>query len=369
MSYRIAPTAVVCLGVLVGASLLSAAEQAAPTNPPGQGILLLRNGQTIEGRITQAEGLYVVDLGNGQIRLKTADVDLVCANLDDGYRQKRAAIRVGDARQHIELAQWCLRHELLGPAATELADATAAEPDNPMIDVLHHRLKMAMEPPEPETAGKSTAGPSTDELDRMVRSLPHSVVETFTQSVQPVLMNHCAAAGCHGPQSEGGLRLFRVPAGKQANRRITQRNLCSVLPFVDRNNPMSSRLLTAPNGPHGTAKQAIFKQPQAAQYQRLVDWANQLAQQSTPDSPTTFAPEAPFESVGPTPPQVLSQEARRARPLSAGGQNSSVRRGAARNSAKPLAAPQASSDQSADPFDPEVFNRRYANQPKQAVAE
>ena len=239
--------------------------------------------------------------------------------MEDGYRQKRAAIQVGNVHHHIELAQWCLRHGLLGPAATELADATVAEPNDPMIDVLHHRLKMAMEPPpKPEAAGKSTAGPSNEELDRMVRSLPHGVVETFTQSVQPVLMNHCATGGCHGPQSETGLRLFRVPTGKQASRRITQRNLYSVLPYLDRDNPASSRLLTAPNGPHGTAKQAIFTEHQAGQYKRMIDWANQFAGQSTPDSIPTLAPAAPFESAGPTPPQVLSQEARKARPLSAG---------------------------------------------------
>ena len=113
-----------------------AAGQAPPANPPDQGILVLRNGQTIEGRITQADGLYVVDLGDGQIRVKPPDVDLVCACLEDGYQRKRAAIQVGNVQDHIELAQWCLRHGLLGPAATELADATVAEPNNPMIDVL-----------------------------------------------------------------------------------------------------------------------------------------------------------------------------------------------------------------------------------------
>ena len=345
------------------------ADQAPAANPPGQGILVLRNGQTIEGRITQTAGLYVVDLGDGQIRVKAADVDLVCANLEDGYRRKRAAIQVGNVHHHIELAEWCLRHGLLGPAATELADATVAEPDNPMIDVLHQRLKMAMEPPpKPEAAGKLVAGPSNEELDRMVRSLPHGVVETFTQSVQPVLMNHCATGGCHGPQSESGLRLFRVPTGKTASRRITQRNLYSVLPYLDRDNPASSRLLTAPNGPHGTVKQAIFTEHQAGQYKRMIDWAGQFAGQSAPDSIPTLAPATPFESAGPTPPHVLSQEARKARPLSADGKKQSARHGAARSPSKPVATADASSDQSADPFDPEAFNRRYATQQKQATA-
>ena len=201
----------------------------------------------------------------------------------------------------------------------------------------------------------------------MVRSLPHGVVETFTQSVQPVLMNHCATGGCHGPQSETGLRLFRVPTGKQASRRITQRNLYSVLPYVDRDNPVGSRLLTVPNGPHGTAKQAIFTEHQAGQYKRMIDWAGQFAQQSTPDSPPTLAPATPFEPAGPTPPQVLSQEARKAQAV-VGGREESIRRGAAHKPTKPAATADASSDQSPDPFDPEVFNRRYATQQKEAAA-
>ena len=54
----------------------------------------------------------------------------------------------------------------------------------------------------------------------MLRGMPHGAVETFTQSVQPVLLNHCATSGCHGPQSEIGLAA--VPclggqAGEQAN--------------------------------------------------------------------------------------------------------------------------------------------------------
>ena len=94
------------------------------------------------------------------------------------------------------------------------------------------------------------------------------------------------------------MRLFRVPSGKQASRRITQRNLYSVLSYVDRENPVGSRLLTVPNGPHGTAKQAIFSDHQASQYKRLVDWAGQFARQSTPQSLPTLGPAAPFEPAG-----------------------------------------------------------------------
>ena len=203
----------------------------------------------------------------------------------------------------------------------------------------------------------------------MVRSLPHGTVETFTQSVQPVLMNHCAAGGCHGPQSDTGLRLFRVPTGKLASRRITQRNLYSVLPFVDRENPAGSRLLTAPNGPHGTAKQAIFNEHQAAQYKRMVDWAASLAQQSTPESPATLDARGALRAGRPR----LRRRRYRKRPerpvrCPSAGKASRPDARAARNAGQTgCRPPPASFDQPADPFDPEVFNRRYATEKKQAT--
>ncbi len=287
----------------------------------------------------QKDGLYIIDFSDGQIRVKPADVDLVCNSLDEGYQRKRAAMATGDAHDHLELAQWCLRHDLLGPAAAELADAKTADPNDPMISALDHRLKMALEPPSATATSKSIPGPSNDELDRMIRGLPRGAIESFTQSVQPVLMNHCATAGCHGPQSETGLRLFRIPTSKTASRRITQRNLYSALSFVDRENPAASRLLTVPSGPHGTAKIAIFNEHQAAQYRRLVEWTSQLAgQASNAEVPATlnpmFLPPATNGAAGQMPPQMLSQEVRRAHPLPTAGPGQTVKRGVAHNLAK-----------------------------------
>jgi hypothetical protein len=358
---RLTQIAVVLLLLAAPAALLAAA---AP--PAGQQILVLRNGQTIEGRISQNDGGYVVDLSDGQIRVKAADVDLVCNRLEEGYRRKRASLPTGDAHDHLELAQWCLRHELLGPAAAELADAKAADPHDPMIAAVEHRLKMALEPPPAAATGKAIPGPSNEELDRMVRGLPRGTIETFTQSVQPVLMNDCATGGCHGPESQSGLRLFRIPTGRTASRRITQRNLYSSLTFIDRDNPAASRLLTVPSGPHGTAKIAIFNEHQAAQYRRLVEWANQLAgQPSGSEAPATlnpmFLPGPPNGTPAQAPPQMLSQEARRGHPLPLPGQ--APKRGVAGSLARQRADDVPTvSEQSADPFDAEAFNRRYSTQ-------
>ena len=321
MLTHIVRTAVATAIVVFGTSRALGTE-VSPAAPPVRQMLLLRNGEVIEGRISRADDFFVVDLSNGQIRVKQSSVELVCNGIEDGYRRKRAAIQVGNVHHHLKLARWCLRHDLFGRAAVELADAMVADADNPMIGLLHHRLRMAMEPPSSsKTANLPARGPSNEELDQMVRNLPYKAVETFTQSIQPVLMNNCLGSGCHGPLSDVPMRLFRVSRDKSPSRRMTQRNLHSVLQFVDRENPTASRLIKACNGPHGTTRNSVFGERQVNQYRRLLIWTLLLAERPAARSPATVS----------TPPQSSG-----------------------------TTAAQASPPQPADPFDAEVFNRRYA---------
>ena len=372
MQNQISPVIVVVFAIFLPSLLMGSEAQPDSSASTEKAILVLRSGQTFEGRITQVEGGCIVDLSDGQIRIKKADIDLVCHSLDDGYRQKRAAIQVGNVQHHLELAHWCLRHQLWGPAAAELADATVADPENPAIAAMQHRLKMALEPPpKPDPTAKPKSGPTNEELDRLIRTLPRGTIEAFTQSVQPVLMNNCATAACHGPQSDTGLRLFRVQVGKTASRRVTQRNLYSVLSYVDRENPTSSSLLTLPSKPHGNAKHAIFNEHQVAQYKRLVDWTCQLTEQPLPEIPATVNPSEQVEHAGftpiNTPPNVLSQEARQGHPLPVAEKPKAVKRGADPSAVK--AALPAMADPSGDPFDPEDFNRRFASEKSEATKE
>jgi hypothetical protein len=340
------------------------AQSPSAAAPPAQGLLVLRNGEVIAGKVTKAEDVYVIDLPYGRIRVKHADVDMVCAGMDEAYRLKRAKIQAGNVQDHLELAQWCLRHNLLGPASVELADAAAFDPKNPMVAALQHRLQMALEPPAP-AGPKAPAilqtGPSSAELDRMLRGMPRGSVESFTQSVQPILLNQCATAGCHGPQSETGLRLSRVAGGTSSSRRSTQRNLYSVLKYIDLTNPSESRLLTAARLPHGTVQHAIFTEREASQYQRIADWTDQLAGQPTERVPASVTRRKPAEvtepEFGETPPAQLPREAGKAQRLN--GAKSP------RTSRRPGTPPQnadgtpAAADQAADSQDPEVFNRVY----------
>ncbi len=387
----------------ISAALLCLWTAIAVAEEPGdaQGVLLLRNGQTIEGHVTRGSGQYQVSFPGGEIRVPVADVDLYCRTLNEGYQRKRAAIQAGNVQDHLDLARWCERHELYRFAADELTAAAAIEPNHPMLGVLRRRLELSQEPPPKPVATVASHAPSSEDLDRMVRGMPPGAVETFTQTVQPLLMNHCMASGCHGPQTESGLRLMRASADQPPGRRLTQRNLHAVMQFVDYNDAKSSRLLSAISGPHATVKAAMFSDRQAGHYKQIADWVNQVTGHpgaaEIPESvlfgdKQQVAPAAQA-GVNPAQPRLLSPTAAHSgRPLPRPGREAKpgpVRAASAADAvesddapddspadesdssskshrphpAGPHAAPKrtlpAPDAASADPFDPEIFNRRY----------
>jgi hypothetical protein len=310
------------ISILLGLASILKAQW--PEGATGQQLLLLHNGQALEGRISRSDDVYRVVLPNGEIRVKSSDVELLCNDFEEAYQRKQAAIPVGSLRDHLDLAQWCQQHKLYDHAAAELADASAIAPDNPVVGFLQRRLRITLEP-QPERPKAETAADNSipnDELDRMIRGLPQKAIENFTQSVQPMLLNNCTASGCHGPQSDSGLRLQRTALDEPAGRRMTQRNIYAVLRYVDRDNPLASRILTVPIAPHGTAKTAVFTEHQAMQYKRLVEWVLQLGPADMPESPATIPNSQPImaetfpDAASPaTPPHILPKDARKARPL------------------------------------------------------
>jgi hypothetical protein len=118
--------------------------------------------------------------------------------------------------------------------------------------------------------------------------MPAGSVETFTQSIQPLLVNRCATSGCHGPGGTTEHRLNRLPPQRtSASRRLTQENLAVVLGWIDRGNPKASPLLTAPLAAHGRARIPVFAHTEIPQYRMLVDWVHRVAKPlPSPRSPT-----------------------------------------------------------------------------------
>lgn len=261
----------------LGVAVVCAGQTPANSRP---GVLLLHNGELISGSIVRAGEYYVVSVDRGELRIKATEVDHHAATADDCYQKRREAIDPTKVDEHLNLAEWCMRHALYAQAAKELTDALKTDPTHPKIGLLERRLELvARQQPEPGETAKSTArsDATVAELDRLVRGLPGGAMETYTNVVQPLLLHHCGTAACHSPQAKSSLHLVRLPPGRSANRRTTQRNLLAVLGAIDRDSPDNSPLLTIPIRPHGTAKGAIFGSRQASQYRTLAAWVHQVS--------------------------------------------------------------------------------------------
>ena len=247
---------------------------------PKEGILVLRGGQVIRGKISRSGDRYHVALTHGEILIRAVEVESCCRTLDEAYRLKRSFMHLGDVYGHIALAEWCLQNNLLDAAAAEVADAAAADPKNPMVAHLRRRLKAELNPPPLRKAPPASmqAMPSRSELDQLSKAMPSGTLEMFTDTIQPLLLNSCSTHDCHGPRAQSRFRLLRAHAGRAPSRRLTQRNLHAVMQWVDRKNPAASPLLTKPIQPHGPKNIEIFNDTNVDRYRRLVNWVGSVVQ-------------------------------------------------------------------------------------------
>ena len=265
---------------------------------PQRGVLLLRNGSVLEGNILRSGDRYDVGLQDGELRVRVSEVEFAGRTLEECYQHRRGGIAFDEVQGRLDLVEWCLRHQLHVEAGRELKDALAVDPSHPKIAIVERRLKLALEGPPATPAREPTRidMATPEELDQMVRSMPAGTVERFTNTVQPMLLNQCSTASCHGPASPTPLRLTRVSAGRTQSRRATQRNLHAVLATIDHEQPDASPLLLMPTRPHGASRTAVFTSQKAIQYKQLVDWAYSVSNKTQVKRPIddTASEEWPF---------------------------------------------------------------------------
>ena len=377
---------------------------------PQEGILVLRSGGIVRGVITRAGSEYYVGVKAGEIRLNADEVELVCSDLDEAYRIKAAGLPTGHVSEHVELAQWCLQQNLLGYAARELLAGRKADPTFPKLELLERRLDLAMNPVEPLKASipkkNTTADPEPhSETEEIVNRVPTRLIESFTSTIQPMLVNGCSNAACHGSTSKNKLHLERSAFGRPTSFRITQRNLASVLTCVDLENAAASPLLTLPLGAHGTAAEAVLTKRDLEKYRQLVAWVTDVTRTIAPPTPNNVSLPAggpllqtingPRKAYGvrvanstfATPIQVTEPpqfeqnsaveqtpngtQAETPSPFEPGTSNKTTRSALPTPAATMREAQEQNGHQfgaaeeappSADPFDPELFNRQFGGQ-------
>lgn len=317
---------------------------------PQRGLLLLKNGNVLAGEITSAGDYYLVLIGKAsELRVPAKDVEAQVADLEGAYELKTHGLFGRGAAPHVDLAEWCLRQGLHARCAEQLAKATAVEADHPKIAELERRLKLATEvrtEPKPaatiSTSATTANGVSTEQIDKAVKALPRGSVERFAAVVQPLLMNRCGANSCHGANSKAAMHFVRPPNGQTPPQRFTHRNLFAVLQQLDSSQPEKSPLLIEAQRKHGPTLTAPLDKQTQRQFEELKAWV--LLTIAAPDSapPATIAVDAPA---------TLSQ-APEAAPPAATVESPAASATTPKPPAKEKFTPR-------DPFDAEIFNRRF----------
>ncbi|TXT31635.1 MAG: hypothetical protein FD138_2156 [Planctomycetota bacterium] len=241
------------------ACLLAAAMASLPMlraqDAPAERLLLLQNGKIVKGVIRKIATGYTVAVTGGQLVLPFDEVRLEGGDLEELYRQLRDTLPDHTAAAHIELARWCIANSLPDQARKELRQALKQEPDSTvaknMLDRINDQLLTTKDVPavaqrngQFSMLGHAKPGIPLDTLG----GLPREAASEFVSKVQPLLVNRCATAGCHGPGSGNSFELVRAKLGKSSPKAYSERNLAAVLERVDRERPPSSPLLAKLRG-------------------------------------------------------------------------------------------------------------------------
>lgn len=252
-----------------------------PASDTPQQIIVLLTGRVITGDVVERPGGYLVNNEIGQVVIPFTQVRLTAADLPDAYRKLKAGITSPTATAHVTLGEWCFTNRLYDSAREQAKAALLLEPQRTDARTLLKQVEQvalggaSWEIAEPVVA-KSRDGFVKEEV-RSLDGLSPSVTKDFVRRVQPLVLNKCGNAACHGSPGPSDFRLTPVRLGMSGFRGLTDRNLSALLKLIDVQQPEASPLLVVPSGVHG-GNGSIWTGPRADdQLAELRDWVRRAA--------------------------------------------------------------------------------------------
>lgn len=328
--------------------------------PAEPGYVLLRDRSVLRGTVDEEPGRIIIRYRGSEIRLTRDRVACWADTLDGLYQYQLDRRHVFTVESHVEAALWCLRYGLHERAAAELIAAGRIDPNHPDVERTGRELRVAAERKkdrelavaeglatmrgpaadqlsstvgEESNAGNKDDSDAVDALDEPLRAeqLDGDLMREFTTRVQPLLANRCNGAACHGSGSSNAFQVAYDSLGSgRPTAAETRLNLQSALPWIDPEHPLASPLLVRAVEAHGGAPEPPLEARDRAAVENLRRWVSALSNQSD-----RFAAGDADAS------QLAAQDQQ---PSAA----------SAVDAGQPVRLPGVE-----DPFDPELFNRRF----------
>jgi hypothetical protein len=117
------------------------------------------------------------------------------------------------------------------------------------------------------------------------QQIPGYVRKTFQSTVLPILVTRCGQSGCHGLLGKSDFHLYQ-PVGDQAAS-ILANDLASVLRYIDRDRSENSELLAYATKAHGIQRNPSLNQAREDErvlIERINQWAKSLTLTQSVDS-------------------------------------------------------------------------------------
>lgn len=249
-------------------------------------LLVLNNGQVVDGHLSPRTDGYDVVLPAGRMYVSNNNIRFIATSMQDAYDKMSASLPQKTPSVHVQMARWCLRNQLQKQARRELLDALHLDPDyttaRTMLESLARRKKK-IEQSEAQRATKpaSATVQSADVVDRRsLGGLPAEAARTFAVSIQTLISNRCGNTRCHG----GDRNEFQFThTGRGSTVVIAEQNLAAVLKQIDVKEPAESPLLKYAESMHGGARSPLFNgRTGRSQLQLLKDWVKEISIEINP---------------------------------------------------------------------------------------
>lgn len=310
---------------------------------PVDGILLLKNSNILRGKLQKQGKHYFVFLPNGKLRVRENQVETVCQDIQAAFEYRKHKYGGTSADSRLDLVAWCLRHELYEHAESELQAVESMDAKHPRLKFLRRQLTQTLkmvELHEQQRIAEAKVVPDPEPIDpAKLDKAPKWARALFVRQIQPLMVQSCTAGGCHQSSTESEFQLSKLAIDGVGHPGVTLRNLSETLEEINWDAAEQSDLLVQARRAHGATDSSTPLPPHKLHV--LQSWVSQLAEANDQSLQLKELPAVVEVAEVPITP-TLQLNAPQLEP------------------SKPAEGVRTASYEPKDPFDPAVFNDRYA---------
>ena len=247
--------------------------------------LLLTNDRILFGKVRKQGNDFVYIRRGKAVVVPAHRVAYRADSRDEVYRFKASRLPEYDLDERFKLSNWCMANNLNEQALAEYELILRFDPANKRAARLAKSMRRKLHPedhPAPasrayRTMAKIPAKPS-DVVNTWIRGHGAKSFELYKSKVEPILVNHCATAGCHGSfRHTSPFRIYHGRKGRAIDQTLTAKNLMSLRKVIDLDDPLNSKLLYESIEAHGRQEIPAFGGVSDPMYQQLHDWVFSVA--------------------------------------------------------------------------------------------